>query len=628
MRQTFLVMLVLAVVPLAASAARPDTRSPRIVAAVLQDVNRDYRADRVRVTFSERIRHARDTDGTYPFSVAGYRVSSVAAANGKTIVIALAEKPSVDSAARPGVRYRRTNAKPVADRAGNQAAAQTFRKTRAHGRKPPTLPKPPEPAPPPPGQLDRDGDKYPDAQDCAPTDPAINPGAADLPDLSFVDSNCDGIDGTEAKAVFVSAFGNDAAPGTRAAPKREINAAVAIAAANDRYVLATDGSYGRVVAATGVAIYGGYDRTTWARSTSGTTAIVGAPEGVLAVGATGVLLQLVSVRGVNAGASAYGIRAIDGSKLTLERVVVTAGPGATGAPGTDGAPGTAGKNGGSTYDLGPPGEGGVNPVSGLSGGRGGEGGDGDAAGKPGGTGQGGALGGPGGKQGNPGKDGGDGQDGIDGAAGLKGQGGANSMSGASSIWLGESGSMGFFGGYGRGGGGGGGGGGGTSYLLLDEPGQSGGGGGAGGLVGGRGGGGGGGGGSFGLYLYKSTVVATSGSSITSGAGGTGGHGGTGGAGGTGGVGGTGAASFDRGGLTTVAGGGGKGGHGGRGGQGGGGGGGAGGPSIAVMKIESTVTLNETKLAFGVAGAGGAQGNGGVGTPPASESGIAQAVYPQ
>ena len=262
-------MLVLAVVPLAASAARPDTTSPRIVAAVLQDVNRDYRADRVRVTFSERIRHARDADGTYPFSVAGYRVGSVGAANGKTIVIALAEKPSVDSAARPAVRYRRTNAKPVADRAGNQAAAQTFRRTRAHGRKPPTLPKPPEPAPPPPGQLDTDGDKYPDAQDCAPTDPAINPGAADLPDLSFVDSNCDGIDGTEAKAVFVSAFGNDAAPGTRAAPKREINAAVAIAAANDRYVLATDGSYGRVVAATGVAIYGGYDRTTWARSTSG-----------------------------------------------------------------------------------------------------------------------------------------------------------------------------------------------------------------------------------------------------------------------------------------------------------------------------------------------------------------------
>jgi hypothetical protein len=627
MRQTLFVLLVLAVVPLAASAAKPDTTSPRIVGAVLQDVNRDFRADRVRVTFSERVRHARDADGTYPFSVAGYRIGSVGAANGRTIVIALAEKPSADAAARPAIRYRRTTGKPVSDLAGNQAAGQTFRGTRAHGRKPPTLPKPQPPAPPTPGQLDTDGDKYPDAQDCAPADPAINPAAADLPDLSFVDSNCDGIDGTEAKAIFVSAFGNDAAPGTKASPKREINAAVAIAAANDRYVLATDGTYGRVVAANGVAIYGGYDRTTWARSASATTAVVGAPEGVLAVGATGVLLQLLSVRGINAGASAYGIRAIDGSKLTLERVVVTAGSGATGAPGIDGSPGAAGKNGGSTYDLGPQGEGGVNPVSGLSGGRGGERGDGDAAGKPGGPGQGGALGGPGGKQGNPGKDGGDGQDGLDGAAGLKGQGGTNSMNGASSLWLGESGGMGFFGGYGRGGGGGGGGGGGTSYLLLDEPGQNGAGGGAGGLVGGRGGGGGGGGGSFGLYLYKSSVVATSGS-ITSGAGGTGGHGGTGGIGGAGGSGGTGAASFDRGGLTTVAGGGGNGGRGGRGGQGGGGGGGAGGPSIAVVKIESTVTLNGTKLAFGEAGPGGAQGGGGVGTPPASQSGIAQAIYPQ
>ena len=71
---------------------RRDRGAPRIVGAVVQDGNGDFRADRVRLTFSERIRHPRDADGKYPFVVAGYRISSVAAAAGKSIVIALVEK--------------------------------------------------------------------------------------------------------------------------------------------------------------------------------------------------------------------------------------------------------------------------------------------------------------------------------------------------------------------------------------------------------------------------------------------------------------------------------------------------------------------------------------------------------
>ena len=387
------------------------------MAAVVQDVNRDYRADRVLVTFSERIRHAQDTDGKYPFAVVGYRISSVAAARGKAVVIVLAENAKVDTAARPAVRYSRTAANLVTDQAGNQAVKQTFRGTRAHGRKPPVLPTPNPPAPPPPGQADRDGDRYPDAQDCAPNDPAINPGASDLPDLSFVDSNCDGIDGTETKAIFVSPFGNDAAPGTRAAPMREISAALVVAVASGRYVVVAEGTYGRVVAASGAAIYGGYDRATWARSDTRITSVVGAPEGILAVGATGVLLQHLSVRGLNAGASAYGIRAIDGSSLTLQRVTATAGNGAAGAAGIEGKVGLRGQSAPPRFRWPGGGEPGVNSVSGLSGGRGGDGGRGGASGKAGSLGQVQTPGGPGGKAGNPGKPGGNGQSGADGAAG-------------------------------------------------------------------------------------------------------------------------------------------------------------------------------------------------------------------
>src|SRR5688500_11373197 len=58
--------------------------------------------------------------------------------------------------------------------------------------------------------LDIDGDGFAaTAGDCQPLDPSIGPQAADLPDLDFIDADCDGIDGDGSVAVFVAPDGSD-----------------------------------------------------------------------------------------------------------------------------------------------------------------------------------------------------------------------------------------------------------------------------------------------------------------------------------------------------------------------------------------------------------------------------------
>ena len=175
------------------------------------------------------------------------------------------------------------------------------------------------------------------------------PGPPTCPDLGFVDSNCDGHrrDG-EGRDLRLATRQGRPIRAREQKPKRQIQAAVQAAAqaavGARRYVIAAEGAYGRVEIASGIAIYGGYAQGRWApRDATRTTLIVGAPEGILAAGATQVLLQHLSVRGNHAGGSAYGIRAVGGSSMRLERVVVTGGDGAPGASGADGA---AGANGG------------------------------------------------------------------------------------------------------------------------------------------------------------------------------------------------------------------------------------------------------------------------------------------
>ena len=75
---------------------------------------------------------------------------------------------------------------------------------------------------------------------------------------------------------------------------------------------------------------------------------MGTPQGLLLNGATAMSFQQVTFQGGAAfspGASAYGVRMIDGSQRHVRRVRVEAGSGANGGRGATGAQGAAGTNG-------------------------------------------------------------------------------------------------------------------------------------------------------------------------------------------------------------------------------------------------------------------------------------------
>jgi Putative metal-binding motif len=491
---------------------------------------------------------------------------------------------------------------------------------------------------------DYDGDGTANAQDCAPLDPAVHPGAVDRPDLSFEDSNCDGIDGDRAHAIFVAPGGDDGNAGTLARPLKTIAAGIDAAKDQDEDVYLAGGTYtGGAELASGVGVYGGYEVITGRRSTREVTTIAGTPQAALADGATRVVLQLLTLSGraQGAGGSAYGLRAINGSEVVLQRVISAAGdgrPGAGGDAGRDGAAGGDGKTG-DPLDFGTPAPGGA---AGSGANDGGDGGDGapDAAGERGvdGLTAGGldgtaGMGGAGGVEtGAPGIDGVAGSAGDDGEAGAGGTAGRFGVTDAGATWAGP-GSAGD-GGTGGGGGGGGGGGAGTGQdscdgpqppdaqpTGVDDPSGNGGSGGGGGGFGGTGGSGGGdGGGSFAVYAYRSRVVASD-SILESGDGGAGGAGAAGGEGGSGGAGGV-SQTYPPGqeACGAYVGDGGAGGDGGDGGTGGAGGGGAGGPSAAAF---ATGTGAAFTFAKGTRFQVGQEGRGGTGAQRGAdgESGV-------
>ncbi len=494
--------------------------------------------------------------------------------------------------------------------------------------------------------IDDDADGSQPPADCNDSDSAVFPGAVDPLDSAGIDSNCDGADGQIASTLFVAATGgaDSGSCGAIGSPCASLSQAVLNAAAGSKSVVqASSGTYSAGFTLTdGITLRGGYAPGYGSRS--GTSTVNGSvtasstsagatlsdvtingsgganATGVLAQSSTLSLLRVTVESGTptGAGSSAYGVRAIAGSAVTIVDSTVSSKPGVAGAAGSGaGSPGAAGCNGGGGGNAsGPSSPGGGAGSCGGSGvassGNGGTGGNYSGGGANGGSGGGGASGGSGGCGSvfGCGSGAGNGSGGAAGSGGAGGAGGTNSATSATALWAGLTGGTGSAGALG---GGGGGGGGGSSASA------SGGGGGAGGGGGGAGAGssgvGGAGGGSFGVYAHNSSLTVTN-STVNSLAGGTGGAGTAGGAGGSGGSGGGGGSK-----SCCSAGPGGSGGGGGAGGGGGGAGGGAGGPSISVFHTGSgTLAVSGGTQTRSAAGAGGSGGTGGTGGASSNSGG--------
>ncbi|MCY7300583.1 MAG: DUF1565 domain-containing protein, partial [Ilumatobacteraceae bacterium] len=172
----------------------------------------------------------------------------------------------------------------------------------------------------------------------------------DFPDLAFVDSNCDGLDGEAANSIFVSAAGNDANPGTRQQPKATIQAGLTAATfQGKRDVLVSQGNYASQVSMpSNVGLYGGFAAGLWGRSTANVVNVLNVNSPLLIQNVGNVTVQLMTFNGTTpagSSATAYGAVIRVATNVTLEGVQIRAGNGTVGTGGAVGSTGGAGSNG-------------------------------------------------------------------------------------------------------------------------------------------------------------------------------------------------------------------------------------------------------------------------------------------
>ena len=191
--------------------------------------------------------------------------------------------------------------------------------------------------------------------DCNDSNKAINPGVADKPDLEFLDSNCDEIDGDIKQSVFLwPDGGNDDNDGlTPDKAVASLDVAFQGATGNNRsWILSSNGQTTLTGDfQEGKHISGGYNaRNSWSRSSIKNLNVLVPSEGKLIDGWTlPTTWQLVSVRShSNIGSSSIAIRVHNSSSLMFARISLIsgdAGLGANGNGGSRGADGNTGKAG-------------------------------------------------------------------------------------------------------------------------------------------------------------------------------------------------------------------------------------------------------------------------------------------
>ncbi|MFO0744784.1 MAG: MopE-related protein [Myxococcota bacterium] len=191
-------------------------------------------------------------------------------------------------------------------------------------------------------------------------EPDITPGVPTV-GLSYLDSDCDGIDGDLETALFVRA-GEVGGNGSIAAPFGTIQAAIDAFGAQNSHILVATGVYPEaILLKKGVSLYGGYRDDFGARDIVLYPTIVAADESDLGstkrgtVNAVSIDTATVfagfTVRGVDPttrGASTYAVYVRDSTaELRVVNDTIIGGRGAPGAIGSDGTPGGGGGNGAS-----------------------------------------------------------------------------------------------------------------------------------------------------------------------------------------------------------------------------------------------------------------------------------------
>ncbi|MFP5351518.1 MAG: InlB B-repeat-containing protein [Actinomycetota bacterium] len=129
-RRTLWSLLVLAVVigslPVS-SALAARNRAPRIMRAVMVDKDGNGLADRVVLTYSEKIKHKLDTS-RFPFVVQGYRIKKINAARGSLRLTIMLHENANAPKKPTSIKYTRTRRQPVVDLNRLQAQKQLLTK--------------------------------------------------------------------------------------------------------------------------------------------------------------------------------------------------------------------------------------------------------------------------------------------------------------------------------------------------------------------------------------------------------------------------------------------------------------------------------------------------------------------